>query len=357
MQDFLRKLIPYLNKLREKWHWIAISASIIGCLFLYQAVIELPTYTASTTFVLNKEFTLPNRLIGRTLSVRRKKRINKRQQRKYCEQVIAYATSRALMRQTLFRKVKMDGQVDFLANHIIESYGIFKKEKLTNPKLKPLINFKFQHAVIDSLSRNENKAFRRVSGLMKNKKRDLLTAIFDKNRHVLILSVTGPHPNLPAIILNAIYEDLATYYYNKEFGYLDQQQKILTAKLIEDNQKMKELIPPLVTEMNQSGNYLSKTEQLAEKNLKQSFEKLTASNDKMTKLLTQIDFTRLQVTPIFEVYQPPNAYPTPQYRSYSWWIATIMGISIGAVIGVLIIAVSTGIQNLVTLVKTTIQST
>jgi len=251
----------------------------------------------------------------------------------------------------------MDGQIDFLANHIIESYGIFKKENLTNPKLKPLLDFKFQHSVIDSFDRKEMKAFRRVSGLMKNKKSEILAANFDKNRDLVILSVTSTHRTLPAIILNAIFEDLANYYFNKEFGYLYEGQKILSKKQAEYAKELEQLTPALITEINKSNNYYSNASQLTEKKLNQSFSKLNANKDKMDNILNRIDLSMLQVTPIFEIYHPPNEFPNPEYRSYSWWVSAFVGTSIGVIIAVLMILTYTGIQDFVTLVKTAIKST
>lgn len=347
----MKKLIPYIDRLKQKWYWIALSTLVLGSLFLYQAATELPTFSTSISFVLNKEFTLPDRFLNRTLSSRRRKRISKRQQQNYSEQVIAYATSTPLMRKTLFKKVTMNGQIDFLANHIIEAYGIFNKENLKNPKLKPLIDFKFQHEVLDRFSITEQKAFRRLSRTVNNKRKKILTAVFDAKRELLIMSVESPYPDLPAILLNAIYANLEAHYHKQEFGTLYEQQKILTLKKAEYLQEMTELAPKLGLKIDQSGNYISKASQLPEKNLQQLYKRLSASYEKTFKLLFQIDMAMLQVVPILEIYHPPNAYPEPIYQYDNWWLAVIKGMGIGAIIAILIIVVSKGMQDFRTLLS------
>lgn len=328
----IKKLIQYLQKIGQKWHWILLSMLFFGTLLGYYAYLEEPTYETYIQFSLKNKQTIS--ALANAREARRQRWLNRRKRIRQSNQIVAYATTQPILEVALLKKVNLNGRADFLANHIITAYELFSKEKITSERMASLIDFKFQHATIDQFGTLELKALRRVRNYLKGKKRGLLKANYDRKTDLLTLSATGKTPTLPELMLQVVFEQLDAYYLQKEYSPLLLSKEKLTKRLADQEQMFDSLRHQLIVLREQQNSYFSTKKRLPRKKLVRPLRFLYKNRAQLEKDILALDFASLQMESIFQVYHLPEKYPFPTYhRSVSTW--TILGILIGGMLGVL----------------------
>ena len=337
----LDKLDVYLKEIRQKWFWIIGWTILLGSLAFGLAYNEEPSYTATMTYSLVEDSPTIDRtnrsLVGRLQ--RRMTRQLMKQRRSYIRRLTPIITSRSFIQQVLFQTIAIDGQEDFVANHIIHYYELFRADKLSE-RNQDLADFKFMKADISQFSIQERKALRRpyrkVVGNIKTGKNAMLLPSYNEDTDILTLSVRSSHPDLSIAILNSTYQLLTIYYRQEESKSNFKKQQILEEDLAKYQKNIPSIQVKLAKLQDASTNILSQTNLLKIKTLTRELHHLEANYKTTLVNLEQVKFDSNNQSPVFSIIDTPSPVIEPDYE-YDWIRTPLTGGGIGLVLSILFI--------------------
>lgn len=213
LRDLLSKFREYAVELRRSWRTLAL---ICVPFLVWQGYLALTTpimYKSQLTFMVDEETGSRGGLLNNILGNFGLGNGNENNN----DKIIELAKSMRIIRQALFRKVEINGQTDYLANHFIRIQQLHEKEWNKPPK-KPgqpsLKGFLFTRDSFEQFSRIEYAALKSLYGKLVGSEDD--TPIFNtrnnQNSGIMTLSLTTQSETLTIALLRAIFEQLSAYY-------------------------------------------------------------------------------------------------------------------------------------------------
>ncbi len=219
LKDILKVVKDYFVELVKGWMFYLIIPAIFAAYFFYQAYTEPIYYPASVTFQVAQESAGGG--AGGISSIiaafggSRKTEGN-------LEKILQLFSSRRIINNTLFYKTQINGKTDFLANHIVDFYGL---DELIDPfrgtvgwieQIENLESFKFKGPV-DSTSTSEEFIMNYVlySHLTGNTNLDIKAMIgsqVDEKSNIMRISMSTIHEDLTLESVKVLYNQLSSYY-------------------------------------------------------------------------------------------------------------------------------------------------
>ena len=203
IQDFWREI--WSNKLL-----VLLITNIVALAFLANTWRKDVTYTANLSFMLTEE----SSSIGGTAA----ELLGLGEVDYNLDKISALATSSKIIYEALLQKITIEGKEDFIANHLIQVYGLqenWKNEGAGKYKEFSLKDFYFNNGIKENYSRKEQRALKVLQDLIVKK---LLSISYDKRTQVFLLNATTLNESLSTDLVDHVYEALVAFYVDKTVG-------------------------------------------------------------------------------------------------------------------------------------------
>jgi len=314
----------------RSWIIILIIMLCVAAYFFYNASTVTPTYTAKYTFMVNDEEGSGGGLssilgqfgIGGMSSAN----LN-------LDKIVELSQSRKIISKAVMAKKDVKGKNDFLANHIIDIYGLRDKWKERDNGLG---NFAFTHGNLDSFSRKENKALKAVQGKINGNPREgiegLVMTNYSDNTGILKMVAKTQNEELSINLTDELYETLKTFYTEKSVTNFESTYQIIKQKVdsLESNLKAKNYA---LLKFEDANRKLSQSTYLARKyTLQAEVSKLTTAYQEAYKNQEFAEFALKNNTPDIVAIDEPIAPLKPVGESIPR--AVVLGLIVGGILGV-----------------------
>jgi hypothetical protein len=238
LQDILLLLREYLIEVRHRWYFILPFIAAVGGYYVYQHDKEGIKYPAGVTFMVNEEQGEdPTGGVGALLKsftgagAKESSSLDK---------VLQLFKSKSIIEKSLFQKVDVDGKVDYVANHMINIYGLEKlcSEYTSNTKwLDPIKNLKthsFKSADRKTFT-NEEKLilivlYEAISGNPSQGIETMVLPSIDDKSKIMSFGVTTRSQDLTIALIEGIFNSLSSFYVDQTVEKQTKIQGIVEAK-------------------------------------------------------------------------------------------------------------------------------
>jgi len=155
------------------------------------------------------------------------------------DKIIELSRARTITQKALFNKMALDGNSNYLANHLINSLENRKKwikkgplSFLSSDDGLSLKDFKFQHDSFPTFSILENKALKKLHLHLigKEKQGQDFQSDYSELSGIMTFRVTSDHPDLSINLVSNIFDELSNYYEVKSAEKQRHDYKIIKTK-------------------------------------------------------------------------------------------------------------------------------
>lgn len=230
LKELILKVKEYYAEVKRKW-WVLVLFCIPFLSWqLYKAFTTPITYKASLTFMVDDEKAAGMGGIGAILG-----NFGLGDSKSNLDKVLALSKSMHIISNALFEKSKIDGKVDYLANHLILCENLHQTIWSNAPNSnKPIFlqEFIFSNDSISSFSRQENAALKSLYEYLigGEKSKGVFSSEFDKKSGILTLTVFTQSEELTIELLKVIYDKLGSYFISSSIERGQITHKILQEK-------------------------------------------------------------------------------------------------------------------------------
>ncbi len=230
LKELILKLQEFFFEILKYWKWVVGITALCVALFLYNAITEPVTYPAQLTFMINEDEGNPLRglgggVLGALMPKGKKNEFN-------LAKIIELSKSRSIMQRALFKKGVIEGNEDFIANHLIREYDFHDEwESDTTGQLK---DFLFVHDSIPLFTDVDNRVVKVLHGLIIGDPINGIDPIFeataDEDSGIMKLSINTTSQALTIEFLNAAYDYLSHFYIERAIEKHSRTFRIMEAK-------------------------------------------------------------------------------------------------------------------------------
>ena len=222
LKDILILVKEYLREIRKSWFFAIPLILAVGGYYVYQHHKEGIKYPAGVTFMVNEEEG-EDIGAGSGIGALLKSFTGKggKDNGTGLEKVLQLFKSKSIIERAIFKKVKVDGVDDYVANHLINIYTLEKLfDEYSNDKwLEPIKNLKtysFKSSNIDSFT-NEEKLlliviYEAIAGNKLEGIDSMILPTLDDKSNIMNFGVTTNSEDLTIAILEGIYAELSDFY-------------------------------------------------------------------------------------------------------------------------------------------------
>ena len=233
LQDLLLLGQEYVREIKRKWYFIIPFIMAVGGYYVYQHRKEGIKYPAGVTFLVNEEAAADGGGSGGVGALLKSFTGAGGEGGSGLDKVLQLFSSRSIIEKALFRKIKFEGKDDYVANHMMNIYGLdkFCSEYSTNTKwldpIKTLKTYSFKSDKIETFTTEERLIlivlYEAIAG---NKAQGIDTMILptiDDKSKIMSFGVTTTSEDLTIALIEGIFTQLSEFYIDQT---VDKQQKI-----------------------------------------------------------------------------------------------------------------------------------
>ena len=342
LKELILKIQEYYQKVMTHWKMVVIGGVVMGAIFLTKALLEDTTYTATLTFMVNEDE--GGRAGGAIAGLLGQFGFSTGATGKYnLPKILELSRSRRIVQEALMERVNIDGQMDYLANHIIRLYEYHDQWE----DIEDLQNFLFKADSVEIFKESENKALKsiysQVVGDPDNKIEGLLSTSFGEETAIMKLSVKSISEILSIEIANVIYEKLSLFYIQKSTEKQEQTYRLMKSKAdsllsLANNRQMQLL------KFNDTYRSLPLQQYSAKRlELERDVQIFTIAYGEAIKNVEIADFAFKNATPFFQIID----WPIPPLKGSFSIINLLKTIIVGGIFGSFILIVYLIIKNAV----------
>src|SRR4030095_2969997 len=186
LRDLILKVREYVLEILRYWYIPVIFACLGATYQFYRYSLLTPVYHARITFSVDEDegggTTGLSSVLGQFgLGGVRPTRYN-------LDKILELSKSRRVVQQTLFTTIIIDGNNDFIANHILRIYELNSGDKKSD---KNMASFTFTRDSLPAFNRQENEAllmlYNFIIGPPDKPKEALLTADYNEDTNIMSL--------------------------------------------------------------------------------------------------------------------------------------------------------------------------
>ncbi len=231
LQDIMLLIQEYFLEIKRKWYLMIPFMMAVGGYYVYQHHKEGIKYPAGVTFMVNEEEGEdPTGGVGALLKSFTGKGNN---DGTGLEKVLQLFKSKSIIEKALFQKVKVDGKEDYVANHMINLYGLQKLygEYTSNTKwldpIRDLKTYSFKSDKIETFT-NEEKLllivlYEAIAGNISQGIDSMILPTLDDKSNIMSFGVTTTSQDLTIALIEGIFAELSQFYVNQT---VEKQSKI-----------------------------------------------------------------------------------------------------------------------------------
>ncbi len=196
----------YVVYVAKRWWIILILALLAGAYRFYQVYTTKAEYTADLSFTLYEEeggggMPSVNSLMGQ-FGLSSMDNVD-------FDRILDFLTTRKIVSNALFRKVKIKGYEDYFANHYLREFEMHQAWEERGSE--SLIDFWFTHDDVENFTVLENIA---LNNLWRRIKRTHFTADV-RGSGIMDITFKGESQQFAVEFLNTLYDELSTFYVYK----------------------------------------------------------------------------------------------------------------------------------------------
>jgi uncharacterized protein involved in exopolysaccharide biosynthesis len=238
LQDILLLLREYFIEVKRRWYFILPFLAAVGAYYAFQHRKEGIKYPAGVTFMVNEEQGEdPTNGVGALL---KSFTGGGGKESSSLDKVLQLFKSKSIIEKSLFQKVDVDGNVDFVANHMINIYGLEKLcgQYTSNTKwLDPIRSLKthsFKSGDKKTFT-NEEKLilivlYEAISGNPSQGIETMILPSIDDKSKIMSFGVTTRSQDLTIALIEGIFSSLSAFYVDQTVEKQTKIQEIVTAK-------------------------------------------------------------------------------------------------------------------------------
>lgn len=260
------------------------------------------------------------------------------------DKILELSKTRRISQKALFKKAKLDGENDYLANHFIESLEdieIWNKKGilgfLKGPDSLDLESFRFTHDSISNFSLLENKALKALHVIMvgKEKQGNYFKSSFSEITGIMEFSMESPEPSLSIEIVNSMFENLSDFYVEKAIEKQKYDFDIINEKYDSINTALSNTQYQLARVKDSSQGFFREQDLLMEKKLRQDEVRLQLMLGEAEKQKQFAELTLENETPYIQAIDKPILPLKPVNKSSFYYF--LLGGLLGGILALSII--------------------
>lgn len=330
-REFVLKLRGYFFEVLRHWQIPAACALLVTGFMFYKYIKYVPVYPAKITFNVDEDEGGTNSSISGILGQFGLGAV--RPTRYNLDKILALSKSRRVIQETLLTKLEIEGDTDYLANHITKEYN------LTLPRNNSKEPFRFVHDSIADFTIDENEMlisiYNFIIGPPDKPKKALMTSSYNDDSNIMSITVSTTNEKLSVQLAERMFESLSQYYINKTIEKQLKTFTIVAAKRDSVLGVLKSSEYQLANFKDRNRSLLMRTDQLTELRLQREITTLAAMYAEVLKNTEVADFALKNKTPFIQVIDAPIMPIQPVTKSLLKTIA--LGIIIGSIIGAAIV--------------------
>ena len=246
------------------------------------------------------------------------------------DKILALSKSVRISEGALFAKENVDGETDYLANHIIKKYNFYANEWKSS---KDLNGFLFRRSVIDSFTEKERKALKSVySKIIGNEKEEgLMSNSQSRLTSIMTIKVTTISDELSVKLANQLFRNLGDFYIEKTVQREAETYRVVKRKV--DSLKNLLIGADYASAKFEDSNrgLLMETIKVPTKQLSRDVARLTIMYGEAVKNLELSDFALKNKRPYIQVIDTPFTPNPPIVKSLKKTI--VIGFALGLFLG------------------------
>ncbi len=299
-----------IEKIREFWQeawknkwWIILVAGLMASIFLLRAWFTPVTYPAALTFMVNED---NGGGLGGVSAILGQFGFGggKKDGSYNLDKILELSKSRKIIQSTLFKKVTVNGEEDFFANHIIKLYELHEKWEDDTTGLK---GFYFSRGVTDSFDRVEYNALKHVHAQVRGSEEveGILSSSYNDDTGILSLSLNSYSEDLSIKFIDSLYHELSSFYIKNA---VEPQQKTLnniSAKVDSLGKRLQSINYQLADFEDRSFGTIDQKSEVRKTRLLINQQVTGAAYGEAIKNLELADFTLKNATPAFQLIDAP----------------------------------------------------
>ena len=341
LKQVVLKIKDYFGELFFYRKFLFIAGLIFALYFGYKSYISKLEYSATLTFMVNKNNTGGIGSVGAILG--RFGFGNKIDGNK--DRIIQLNKSRRIIEKAIFKKVNINNKEEYLANHLINNLDTLGKwasvswYKKPFSKPNPLKGFHFISDNIAMFGDTANRALKEIyHHLIGSKKFEgMMTNGYDEDSGILYISVTTHNPVLSIELTNSIFDNLSAFYIEKTVEKQKATYEIIKTKTDSILNLLKKKEVELAVFEDRSHGLFSSKSKLKELRLKRDVQKLSLMYGESIKNQEIADFAVKNKTPFVQAIDRP-LYPLKGEKP-STVKSFILGGLLGLFLGMIFIVV------------------
>lgn len=215
LKDLILKLQEFYREVWQHWKLIVIIAIPIVLFMVYRSISEPPIYSAKLTFMVNEDEGGGG--ISGLSSILGSFGFGGRSGGKYnLERILELSLSQNIIQQAIFEKVNIDGEEDYLANHIVKVYNFHDRWK-DNENYPELATFLFTQDSVPLFGTVERIVLKSVYGKIVGSAKvvGIFTRSVSEDSGIMSMKVSSENEMLSIELVKAIFDKLSKFYVNK----------------------------------------------------------------------------------------------------------------------------------------------
>jgi uncharacterized protein involved in exopolysaccharide biosynthesis len=333
LKDLLLRLYEFWKELWRNWYLIALIIIPFLAFQLYKHYTTVTKYQAELSFMINDDeggsSAGLSSLLGQFGFGGKKTEYN-------LDKMLELMRSRKITERVLFEKRSINGQEDFLGNHLIRNLDSLKMwaEKRMFGNVPELKGFLFSNSKLENFNRLENSALKTLHGkiLGDEKTPGIISGEYKDETGIIKISGATTSEELSADLVNTYYDKLSEYYINKAIEKQRATFELVKAKM--DSLSTETALAEAAWARHKDANrgIFTMKDELKGQQLFKEVEKLNEMYIEAVKNFEIADFSLKNSTPVIQVIDLPLPPLSP--RGSSLLIRLIKGLAFGGFVGV-----------------------
>ncbi len=329
LKEIILKVRAFLYEIFVNWKLILIICIPFVSYMLYDAIISPIRYPATLTFMVEED---ESTRLGGVANVLGQFGISGVQRGKYnLDRILEISRSRRVLQMALFAKCEVEGDKDFLANHLIKEYDYHARWKEDSTGLK---GFLFTHDSIAGFNRVENRVLKALQHLMNGTNDDpgAYQTSYNDDTGIMTLKMSAPSEELAITMVDTLFGKLTSYYV---FNATDKAETTYQVMKLKTDSLAKALSAAeyrLAEFLDKNKNIFSAREgSLQQTRLTTEVQRLQILHGESLKNLEYADFTLKNRTPFITLIDNPLPPLRPVEESKPK--AILIGLLLGLIVG------------------------
>ncbi len=330
LKELILKIQEYALEL---WKNIILIGLIAAPFMLYKLYVAYTTpvyYPASLTFMVDEDegntFAGMSNILGQIgIGGIRRGKYN-------LDKILEISKSRRVLQMALFAKADLQGQKDYLANHLIRQYEMHDRWQDDSSGLK---DFLYQHHQFERFHASENKVLKSLHRLLNgtDEEAGIYETSYDEDTGIMTLRIESPSEDLSIALVDTIYAKLTSFYIEKATEKATATYQLMKYKSDSLANALATAEYNLADFIDRNQHIYSATEgSLRRTRLASNVKQLQVMHSEALKNLELADFSLKSKTPFITLIDSPIP-PIPPVRP-SILRALIIGALLGAMVGV-----------------------